>query len=50
MELEYHLLLSHDLDLLEAAEFEKLSEVSRRVQRMIGSLIHKVTKRSNAQT
>ncbi len=41
-ELEYHLLLARDLELLRAVDFQRLSEGAVEVKRMLASLIHKL--------
>jgi four helix bundle protein len=41
-ELEYHLLLAHDLSFLEAFEYKRLLEETAVVKRMLTSLIHKL--------
>jgi four helix bundle protein len=41
-ELEYHLLLAHDLTLLEGDEYNSLAAGAVEVKRMLGSLIQKV--------
>ena len=41
-ELEYHLLLAHDLELLKLPDYERLSEEVMQVKRMLASLIHKL--------
>jgi four helix bundle protein len=42
-ELEYHLLLAHDLELLKALDYERLSGEVIEIKRMLASLIHKLT-------
>ena len=41
-ELEYHLLLSHDLQYLDAKDHKELSDEAVRVKRMLASLIRTV--------
>jgi four helix bundle protein len=41
-ELEYHLLLARDLELLKSLDYQRLSEAVVEVKRMLASLIHKV--------
>jgi four helix bundle protein len=41
-ELEYHLLLARDLELLKSLDYEGLSEKVVEVKRMLASLIHKL--------
>ena len=41
-ELEYHLLLARDLELLKSLDYERLSEEMCEVKRMLASLIHKL--------
>ena len=41
-ELEYHLLLAHDLDLLREPDFERLSGRAVEVKRMLASLLHRL--------
>jgi four helix bundle protein len=41
-ELEYHLLLAHDLDLLETAEYRELAREVTEVKRMLTSFIQKL--------
>jgi four helix bundle protein len=41
-ELEYHLLLAHDLEFLDEQDFERLSEEVIQVKRMLTSLLHKL--------
>jgi four helix bundle protein len=41
-ELEYHLLLAHDLDYLENPEYERLVTQAVEIKRMLSSLIQKV--------
>lgn len=41
-ELEYHLLLSHDLDLLPATEYKQLAEETTEVKRMLTSFIQTI--------
>jgi len=41
-ELEYQLLLAHDLDYLRSPEYEKLSAQAVEVKRMLSSLMQKV--------
>ena len=41
-ELEYHLLLAHDLKLLNAADYERLLGETTEVKRMLASLIQKL--------
>ena len=41
-ELEYHLLLAHDLSFLSSAHYERLSEDVTEVKRMLTSLLQKV--------
>ena len=41
-ELEYHLLLAHDLELLKSLDYQRLSEEVVEVKRMLASLIHKL--------
>jgi four helix bundle protein len=48
-ELEYHLLLAHDLEYLEEASFRRLNTQVVEVKRMLASLIRKVdTERASA--
>lgn len=42
-ELEYHLLLAHDLKLLESEQYRQLDESTREVKRMIAGLIQKLS-------
>ena len=37
-ELEYHLLLSHDIGLLDAAAYQRLSDQAKRIQAMLAGL------------
>jgi four helix bundle protein len=46
-ELEYHLLLARDLDLLPASEYEQLTEQLEEVQRMIATYIKKLRAQSS---
>jgi four helix bundle protein len=41
-ELEYHILLAHDLELLKSSDYQRLSEALVEVKRMLASLIHKL--------
>jgi four helix bundle protein len=41
-ELEYHLLLAHDLELLQAEDYERLSAEAVEVKRMLASLLQKL--------
>lgn len=41
-ELEYHLLLAHDLNLLDAQDHERLSEETKEVKRMLSRFINKL--------
>jgi four helix bundle protein len=41
-ELEYHLLLARDLELLQTADFQRLSDGAVEVKRMLASLIHRL--------
>jgi four helix bundle protein len=41
-ELEYHLLLARDLDLLKIADYQRLSEEAVEVKRMLASLMQKL--------
>jgi four helix bundle protein len=41
-ELEYHLLLAHDLNFLKAPDYQRLVEDATRVKRMLTSLIQKL--------
>ena len=41
-ELEYHLLLTHDLDLLDATEYEQLARQTTEVKRMLTSFIRRL--------
>jgi len=41
-ELEYHLLLARDLELLKSLDYERLSTAVSEVKRMLASLIHKL--------
>ena len=41
-ELEYHLLLAHDLKLLRTSNYEGLASQTTEVKRMLASLLHKV--------
>lgn len=41
-ELEYHLLLSHDLEILNDSDFEKLSKETVEVKQMLTSFIKKL--------
>jgi four helix bundle protein len=41
-ELEYHLLLAHDLGLLKAPEYRRLTDEVGEVKRMLASLVHKL--------
>ncbi len=41
-ELEYHLLLAHDLNLLDAQDHQRLSEGTREVKRMLSKFINKL--------
>jgi four helix bundle protein len=41
-ELEYHLLLAHDLELLRAVDYQRLSGGVVEVKRMLASFIHKL--------
>ena len=41
-ELEYHLLLSRDLDLLQMADYDRLFCEATEVKRMLASLMHKL--------
>jgi four helix bundle protein len=42
-ELEYHLLLAHDLNLLDASDHERLTKEVTEVKRMLTSLVQKLT-------
>ncbi len=41
-ELEYHLLLAHDLDLLKTSDYHRLSSEAVEVKRMLSSLVRKL--------
>jgi four helix bundle protein len=41
-ELEYHLLLSRDLELMEASDYQRLSDGVEEVKRMLASLMQKL--------
>jgi four helix bundle protein len=41
-ELEYHILLAHDLELLETVDYERLSAEAVEVKRMLASLLQKL--------
>ena len=41
-ELEYHLLLARDLEVIKSLDYERLSSEVTEVKRMLASLIHKV--------
>jgi four helix bundle protein len=41
-ELEYHLLLAHDLDYLSSQDYQKLSKQTREVERMLSTFIAKL--------
>jgi len=41
-ELEYHLLLAHDLELLNSSDYERLSHEAVEVKRMLASLMQKL--------
>ena len=41
-ELEYHLLLARDLELLPAIDYQRLSEGAIEVKRMLASFLHKL--------
>ena len=41
-ELEYHLLLAHDLDLLKAPDYQRLSSEAVEVKRMLAALMQKL--------
>src|SRR5215210_7617452 len=41
-ELEYHLLLAHDLKFLDARDYERLSEGTREVKRMLSKFINRL--------
>jgi four helix bundle protein len=41
-ELEYHLLLAHDLEMLKTADYQRLSAEAVGVKRMLASLIQKL--------
>jgi four helix bundle protein len=41
-ELEYHALLAHDLELLQGADYRRLSTQTQEVKRMLTSLLHKL--------
>jgi four helix bundle protein len=41
-ELEYHLLLAHDLELLKRADYQRLSSHTQEVKRMLASLLQKL--------
>jgi len=41
-ELEYHLLLAHDLEILEIADYEQLSGQAKDVKRMLASLMQRL--------
>jgi hypothetical protein len=40
--LENHLLLARDLEMLKAADYQRLSDVTVEVKRMLASLMHKL--------
>ena len=42
-ELEYHLLLAHDLDFVDAASYQQLHDSTTEVKRMLTSFIRKLT-------
>ena len=42
LQLEYHLLLAHDLELLNASEYEPLTRETTEVKRMLTSFIKKL--------
>ena len=41
-ELEYHLLLAHDLEVLQSPDYRRLADEVTEVKRMLSSLIHKL--------
>jgi len=41
-ELEYHLLLAHDLNILDASDHKRLSEATKEVKRMLSKFINKL--------
>jgi four helix bundle protein len=41
-ELEYHLILAHDLELLKTVEYQRLSDAAIEVKRMLASLMQKL--------
>lgn len=41
-ELEYHILLAHDLEMLKDMDYERLSNEAVEVKRMLAALIHKL--------
>jgi four helix bundle protein len=41
-ELEHHLLLAHDLEMLKSLDYQRLSEEVVEVKRMLSSLINKL--------
>ncbi|MGH9504839.1 MAG: four helix bundle protein [Terriglobales bacterium] len=41
-ELEYHLLLAHDLEVMKSLDYHRLSSEVVEVKRMLASLIHKM--------
>jgi four helix bundle protein len=41
-ELEYHLLLAHDLSILNASDHKRLSEATKEVKRMLSKFINKL--------
>ncbi len=41
-ELEYHLLLARDLELLKASDYQRLSDEAEEVKRMLASLMQKL--------
>lgn len=42
-ELEYHLLLAHDLKLIQSADYERLAELTTQVKRMLTGFLQKLT-------
>jgi len=41
-ELEYHLLLAHDLELLQTEDYQRLADQAEQVNRMLASLMRKL--------
>jgi hypothetical protein len=41
-ELEYHLVLAHDLELIKASDYQRISEAVVEVKRMLASLMQKL--------